>query len=410
MVALLSLDGFAHGFADRLDGVEAMLREPDIDSEHLRQLELTHVLALMSVGRAREAHAIARRIRPTLPIRRPREGYALRSMFMVGLESGEAWDDLELYAGQTLRQGVRAGDREAAGLAAFTLGSLAVERGRYRDAGRWLSEAEAQLERRDTFDTLFCIRALQIGIACAIGDVTSAQAWLESARELRPGDGELMMPGVALYAACAEGWAARALGDAGGVRRFEEEAAAAGDSSVQGRLLYEALLAGGRASTLAAELTVLADRCDNPLLSARAAHAVALAARDGQALVATSQRLSQIGADVCGIGSRRRRRAPSWTRDATTRRAGRRHQPGAARRRTRDGVSVIDGLDGFAAELSRARPRSPDLRPRPLQRRDRRPTRPLGADRGDLRVPGHAEARRRAPPRAVGTSYRGQAQ
>ncbi len=250
----LALGGFANGFSDRLEAVEAMLAEPDLPPGHRLQLELTHVLALMSVGRAREAHAIVRRIRPPVPIRAPRQGYALRAMYMVALESGEDWEDLEAYMTTTLRDGVRAGDQEAAGLAAFTLGSLALERGRHRDAERWLIEAEAQLERSDTFDTVFCIRALQVGIACVSGDVAAAQIALEGARALRP-EGGFMLPGVAVYGACAEGWGARALGDAAGARRFQEDAAAAEDPNARSRLLHEALRSGGRPAALAGELS-----------------------------------------------------------------------------------------------------------------------------------------------------------
>jgi len=52
-------------------------------------------------------------------------------MCTVGLEGGEDWPDIEAYMSVALREGVRAGDHEAAGIAAFTLGALEVERGRY---------------------------------------------------------------------------------------------------------------------------------------------------------------------------------------------------------------------------------------------------------------------------------------
>jgi len=53
-----------------------------------------------------------------------------------------------------------------------------LERGRYRDAERWLAEAEAQLEHHDTFATVSCIRALGVGIAYFTGDALGAgRSW-----------------------------------------------------------------------------------------------------------------------------------------------------------------------------------------------------------------------------------------
>ena len=64
----------------------------------------------------------------------------------------------------TLGEAVRIGDHEAAGLGAFTLGSLEFQAGRYRDADRWLAEAETQLELQDTFELITCILTIQRGV------------------------------------------------------------------------------------------------------------------------------------------------------------------------------------------------------------------------------------------------------
>ena len=348
----LALGGFAEGFADRLEAVQTMLSEPDLEPEHRRQLELTQVLALMSVGRMKEAHAVVRRIRPSVPIRTSREGYALRSMFLVALESGEDWDDLERYTTQTLRDGVRAGDWEAAGLAAFTLGSLAIEHGRYRDAARWLIEAEAQLEASDTFNTLFCIRTLEVGIACFTADIAAAQAALERARAIQSSGGP-NLPGLTTYVACAEGWGARAVSPAAGARRFQEQAAGTKDPGLRSRLLYEALRAGGRPAALAAELNELARCSDGRLPAARAAHAAARAARDGDALLEASRLLTELGALACAMeaGVDAAQEFLAQGRQDSARRAA-----AAARELHPEGQGtefpVIDGLDGVATELS----------------------------------------------------------
>jgi hypothetical protein len=61
-----------------------------------------------------------------------------------------------------------------------------LERGRYRDAERWLAEAEAQLEHHDTFATVSCIRALGVGIAYFTGDALGAgRSWTASGQRSR---------------------------------------------------------------------------------------------------------------------------------------------------------------------------------------------------------------------------------
>ena len=167
----------------------------------------------MEAGRLREADAIARRLRPRPPLRWGRDTYAFLLACVVGEESGEDWPDLRAYLRQTLRESAGAGDREAAGLAAFTLGSLDFQGGRYRDAERWLAEAEVQLEHHDTFDTITAIRGLEAGIACFTGEPAAARDALSRMRE-RAAEREPRTV-RSIYLACGEGWAARAAGRRG---------------------------------------------------------------------------------------------------------------------------------------------------------------------------------------------------
>ncbi|MBV9337656.1 MAG: helix-turn-helix transcriptional regulator [Solirubrobacterales bacterium] len=62
------------------------------------------------------------------------------------------------------------------------------------------------------------------------------------------------------------------------------------------RLTYEALRAGASAPRLAPMLAVLSERCDARLVAAYAAHAAALGARDGEALLAIVDEMEAIGA------------------------------------------------------------------------------------------------------------------
>jgi DNA-binding CsgD family transcriptional regulator len=306
----------------------------------------------MSDGRAKEAHAVARRVRPTVPLRDNWDSYGLFAMRFVGLESGEDWKDLQDYMAAVLREGVRVGDHEAAGLAAFTLGSLAMERGCYRDAGRWLAEAETQLEYHDTFATVSCIRALGVGIAYFRGDTAGALAVLDDLRGNIAGQD--LLPAQRAHILRAEGWAARALSETAGAQRFREDAESAEDPSVRSRLLYEAMRSGARPASVAPELLKLTGRCDSQLVTARAAHAAARLDRDGEALLNAGVLMATIGADVYAVEA-----AVDAAREfiAQGRMDSARRAANIARDRyhpDHGGVfPIIDGLEGAAIELTR---------------------------------------------------------
>ena len=162
----LVLSGFVAGLDDYELGAaetERILSDPGLTGRERLQVELAHAFRLMAVGRVKDAEALVRRIRPRAPLRGNYDAYALGLMSIVGLESGEDWADLESYVSSMVRDGVRAGDHESAGLGSFTLASLEMARGRYREAERWLAEADAQFERQDAFGTVLSIRALRVG-------------------------------------------------------------------------------------------------------------------------------------------------------------------------------------------------------------------------------------------------------
>jgi DNA-binding CsgD family transcriptional regulator len=348
----VGLAGLTDGFAGRVESLEAMLADPRMKPGRRRSLEAVYAYALMSSGRAKDADAVARRVRPAVPLRDNWDSYGLFAMRFVGLESGEDWEDLEAYMTAVLHEGVRVGDHEAPGLAAFTLGSLAMERGRYRDAERWLTEAEAQLEHHDTFATVSCIRALGVGIAYFKGDAAGARAVLDSLRAQIAGRD--LLPAQRAHVLRAEGWGARALSDAVGAQRFRDDAKGAEDPSVRSRLLYEAMRSGGRPADVAGELIELTGRCDSRLVAARAAHAMARVDRDGEALLAAAGLMATIGADVYALEAAvdaarefiAQGREDSARRAATIARDRYHPDQGAA-------FPVIDGLDGVAVELTR---------------------------------------------------------
>jgi hypothetical protein len=59
---------------------------------------------------------------------------------------------------------------------------------------------------------------------------------------------------------------------------------------------YEAMRAGAPASSLAPSLQLLCKRCDARIVATYAAHAQALAARDGKALLVAAEDMADIGA------------------------------------------------------------------------------------------------------------------
>ena len=99
------------------------------------------------------------------------DAYALGLALIIGLEGGEDWPGLAVHARQLVRDGVEAGDHQTAGLGAFALAALEMAAGRYRDARRWLAEAEGHFDVQDAFGTMFSLRALEVGLAFFTGDL-----------------------------------------------------------------------------------------------------------------------------------------------------------------------------------------------------------------------------------------------
>jgi DNA-binding NarL/FixJ family response regulator len=118
-------------------------------------------------------------------------------------------------------------------------------------------------------------------------------------------------------------------------------------------LVYEALRAGAPAARAAAELAQLAERCDGRFFGAYAAHGAALAARDGDALLAVADELAEIGAAVYAIeaATAAAARFLEQGRHDSSRRAAVRarelHVPGQGAE-----PPVVDGLDGSAVALT----------------------------------------------------------
>jgi ATP/maltotriose-dependent transcriptional regulator MalT len=254
--------------------------------------------------------------------------------------------------GKTLHEAVRVNDHEAAGHAAFGLGYTNYLAGRYRDAARWYEEAELHFELQDTFGTLIHVRAMRVGADYFAGDIQAALTALERMHAALAGRTPLSTQ--AAYVARAEGWAARIDGTAAATRRFLDAAATL--SFMPGfaaQLLYEALRAGAPPATVATEMDRFAPLCDARLVQAYAAHATALAARDGDALLDVADEMASIGALLYGVEAAvdAGRTFVAAGRDDSARRAAARarelHVPGQGTE-----PPAIDGLDGPATTLT----------------------------------------------------------
>jgi DNA-binding CsgD family transcriptional regulator len=300
------------------------------------EAEMSAIFKAMAVGHVVEAHARAVAIRPRAPLAANLDRYALGLMVLIELEAGQDWADLTRYL---------------AGLAAFALAVLATAQGRYRDAERWVGEADAHFAIQDAFGNAFSLVALQVGIASFTGRPGRARE-LMAELHARLGDAQ-PLPTQVGYLARAQGWAARALSPSAGAKAFLSAAAATEQPLLGARLVYEALRSGASPSTVAAELERRTARCDARLAAVYADHARALAQRDGRALEAVTEQFVAIGAtafamEAAADGARlfvAEGRMDSARRSAA--RARELHPPDQG-----TDPPVIDGLDASATELT----------------------------------------------------------
>jgi DNA-binding CsgD family transcriptional regulator len=341
------------GFAATVDVSAEILQDPDLEPQVRHQMEPLHAVSLFYTGRAQAAYALARKIRPSVPLRDETATFALGVWTIVGVETGEDWADFEAYMTQTVSDGVRANDHLAAGIAANALASTLYLKGHYKDMARWLAESEMRLERNDALGSLVIVRALQVGLAYFTADYPQAAQALE--RLHLSLDGHNPLPSQLPYTARAEGWAARARGDVDGAQKLLLETASSLTEmpGYASQLTYEAMRSGVPAASLAAEQKLLLKRCDSRLVAAYAAHTTTLAEEDGTGLMAVADEMAAIGALRYAMEAAvdaavvflNAGREDSARRAAA--RAGELHEP------SQGGVfPTIDGLDGTAIALT----------------------------------------------------------
>jgi DNA-binding CsgD family transcriptional regulator len=344
---------FADELPDAVPALEGILEDTSVGEDVRRMAERRLAIALFYVGRTREASALAARVLPAIPLRGYSDALALGAWRLIESETGDDWPSLDARMARTLREGVRAHDDEAAGHGALGLACTAYQRGHYRDAGRWLAEAEVHFGLEDTFGNLLHSLALRVGVDLFRGEPEAALASYERLQATLAGRQPLFSQRS--FLARADGWALRAGGHLDAARRsFAGAAEALADMPpYSAQLLYEALRTGAPAAAIAERLGALAEVCDARLTAAYGAHASGRAARDGGALMAAVDEFAAIGAD---------RYAMEAAVDAATvfvakgREDSARRAAARARELHADGHGAafprIDGLDSMAIALT----------------------------------------------------------
>ncbi len=253
--------------------------------------------ALMSLGRTGEAIAVAEtwepvasRHREELPLLegmlRAERGYALR--FAGRLAEATEVAERAYEAALALRSA------QTTALEAAALGYVWLGRGRVRTALRHFGESAALLRDGDAVGMLAWALAGAGQAAAQAGDAARARRAVEEMEALPLGH-----RGFESELGLGRAWSAAAAGELTRARALAadtiELARSRGQDTSTMRALHE-LCRLGDAAAAAPGLARLARTHDGPFAPAAAAHAAALAARDGAALLEAAERFADLGA------------------------------------------------------------------------------------------------------------------
>jgi DNA-binding NarL/FixJ family response regulator len=339
------------------DGFDAPLDPADsagdsgVSDEARRALATMQTVSAFMSGQGETAAAAAFAARPAIPLRDFADAAALGALSLIALETGYRWDEVERYMSGVVHDAVRAHDHAASGLSAFTLARLHFLRARYRDASRWLAEAEIHFEHQDPFNVMLSVRALRVGIACFTGDFDGTLTALDRLRAFCQDHEPLLVQRAPVRQ--AEGWALRVRNARDAGRQLLADAVSMEDEmlGLTPQLAYDALRAGAPAAPY---LERMAARCRSRLVTAYAQHGSAKAANDGAALMEAAEEMAAIGALCYAVEAATDAAAAflSEGRQDSARRAATRarqlhvHDQGGE-------LPPIDGLDATAIDLTR---------------------------------------------------------
>jgi DNA-binding NarL/FixJ family response regulator len=348
----------SNGFDSPLDPTESA-GDPGVSDEARRGLATMQTMSAFVSGHGDTAAAAAFAARPSVPLRDFADAGALATVSLIALETGHRWDEVQRYMSGVIHDAVRAHDHAAAGLSAFTLARLHFLRARYRDASRWLAEAEIHFRQQDPFNVMLSVGVLRVGIACFTGDFDETMTALERMRAFCEAHQPQPVQGVPVRR--AEGWALRMRNAGDAAHQLLADAASLEDDmpGLAPALAYDALRAGAPATP---HLERMAARCQSRLVTAYARHGSAKAAHDGAALMEAAEEMAAIGAlrYAAEAASEAAVAFLSHGREDSARRAAARarelHPP------DQGGVlPPIDGLDATAVDLTRREAQLVDL-------------------------------------------------
>ena len=265
------------------------------DPDRQRAVQAAQLRRLAYDGRSRDAYRLALALLPTVPFRDVYDQTAVTLWVSLSIQTGEGWDELERWCAKTMQAAVRSRDHSAAGIAGLGLSNVRYAQGRFRDASRWLAEAQLHYELHDPFGLLVITHAYQCAVAAITGETAAARAALERCRAAVRG--EPPPPNQMPHLRWAEAWVAVADGDpARGSRILLDGVELASSPHDAAFLSYEALRIGAPAAVVAPLLADLDARSDARLITAAAAHAAGLLGGDGALLLSAAEQLEAIGA------------------------------------------------------------------------------------------------------------------
>lgn len=276
-----------------LAAARSLLHDDSVDDRARTTVALGAVEALFSTGRTDEAVALAEASLPAA--RRLRDELPHAEAVLLGMRAMALWLAGRLVEATTLSESNYAlllPRKSAPGTAveANLLGLIWLARGRVRTALRFCRESAALLRDGDSVGMLAFALAGVGQAAAQAGDPEAAHAALAEMERTPLGH-----KGFAVEFELARAWCAAASGELSRARELAREASALAKSRGQDayaiRALHE-LCRLGDPATAAPELAALAGRVDGPFAQTAAAHAAALVAGDGTALLEVAERFA----------------------------------------------------------------------------------------------------------------------
>ena len=269
------------------------------DHDRQRAVQTAQLRRLAYDGRSQDAYRLALALRPAVPFRDVYDEGAAALWVGICMNTGERWDELERWCAKTMQAAVRSRDHSAAGIAGLGLANLRYAQGRFRDASRWLAEAQLHYELHDPFGLLVITHAYQCAVAAITGEPAAARAALERCRAAVRGNRPRPISCRTSGGPRRGRPSPKATQRTGGASCWTAAQIASSPHDAA-FLAYDALRTGAPPATVAPMLADLDARSDARLITAAAAHAAGLLDGDGAVLLDAAERLETIGALRCG--------------------------------------------------------------------------------------------------------------